>query len=105
MSTFKPGPNNQGFVILPPDTGGGGIAVEIQQLTDPGTSGALAVVAELDPSGIATSRTYSGVYILPYGQFAELGDKGIMAAYAPTSGVATTTRYVQINKSVFLKYD
>lgn len=103
---FKPGPNNQGFTLLSPNTGGGGIAVEIIDVTDVGTSGAIATVRELDASGVTTQAGYAGVYILPYGQFAEPGDKGIMAAYTPASGVGseTTVRYVQLSKSAFLKF-
>lgn len=105
-NNFKPGPNNQGFTLLSPNTGGGGIAVEIVSLSNPGTSGAYASVRELDASGVATQFGYDNVYILPYGQFAEEGDKGIMAAFTPTSGVSSqaTVRYVQVSKSAFLKF-
>ena len=103
-ASMRPGPATSGFVIIPPGSAGGGIPVEIQALSDAGTSGALATCAELDASGIATSYTHTGVGILPYGQFAELGDKGVMVTHTPTSGVGTDVKYVMISKSAFLKF-
>ena len=104
QNNFKPGPDNQGFTLIAPSTGGGGTAVEIVSLTNPGTSGVLATVRELDASGITTTFGYNDVYVLPYGQFAEPGDNGIMATFTPTSGLSAEVRYIHISKSAFLKF-
>jgi hypothetical protein len=103
-ASMRPGPSTSGFVIIPPGSAGGGIPVEIQALSDPGTSGTLATVAELDASGIATSATHLNVGVLPYGQFAELGEKGVMVTHTPSSGVGVDVKYVMISKSAFLKF-
>ena len=104
-ASMRPGPATSGFVIIPPNTGGGGIAAIISSITNPGTSGAYCVAQELDASGLLARRTYSPVYIIPYPQFAEVGDRGIMATFTPTSGTGgADVRYIHISRSSFLKY-
>lgn len=104
MSQIKPGPNSTGFVLIPPNTGGGGIAVQITALTAPGTPSGLCTVQELNPSGILATALHTSVSILPFPQFAEVGDKGIMVTYTPTSGLIPDVKYVQLSKSAFLKF-
>ncbi len=104
-ASMRPGPATSGFVIIPPNTGGGGIGAIITSITNPGTSGAYCIAKELDASGYLGVRTYSPVYIIPYPQFAEIGDRGIMATFTPTSGTGgADVRYIHISRSTFLKY-
>jgi len=104
-ASMRPGPATSGFVIIPPGNGGGGIPAMITSLTNAGTSGATAVVKQLDASGLLTQAQYSNVYVIPYPQFAEVGDRGLMATYTPTSGTGgADVRYIHISRSTFLKY-
>jgi len=104
-SRYKPGPESTGWTVLPASTGGGGIAAQITAITNIGTSGAYATVRELDSSGYLAPRTYTSVWILPYPEFAETGDRGIMASYSPTSGVGeSTVKFIQISKQAFMVY-
>jgi len=107
VPAFKPGPDcGAGWALIAPATaGGGGTAVQIMTLSAIGTSGTTATVRVLDASGFLTGEQYSNVYILPYPQFAETNDRGIMATYTPTSGfTSSTTRYVQVSKSKFIVF-
>lgn len=101
-ASMRPGPATSGFVIIPPSNGGG-IPVQISSLVSAGTSGAYATVTELTASGQLGTQTYSSVWIIPYPEFAEIGDRGIMASYIPTSGTSTV-RYLHINKQAFMVY-
>jgi hypothetical protein len=102
-TVFKPGPTASGYTIIPP-AAGGGTPVYIEALTSGGTSGAYATVKELDSNWLTGTESYSGVYILPYPQFAEVGDRGMMTTYNPTGSANTNVRYIQLSKSAFLKY-
>lgn len=105
-STIKPGPQNRDWALIPTAAGnGGGIPCQITAISNPGTSGAIATVVQLDVSGLLTSTFYSNVFIIPYPEFAELGDKGMMTRYTPTSGLGfTDVQYIQISKSAFLVF-
>lgn len=101
---IKPGPNATGFIMVPAAQGGG-FPVQITALTNIATSGAVATVIQLDASGLLTNAQYGNVYIVPYPQFAEVGDKGFMTTYTPTSGLGgSDIRYVHISKQAFLVY-
>lgn len=102
-TSMRPGPNASGFLIISP-TNGGGIPAQIMSLSNAGTSGAYATVQELDASGVLASRTYSPVYIIPYPAFAEIGDRGLMSIFTPTSGFNTSVKYIHISRTAFLKY-
>ncbi len=97
---IKPGPGATGFTLLNTGTGGGSIPGVITNITDPGTSGATCTVTELGASGLPTGATYSGVYVVPYAQFAEIGDAGLMSV----SSTQSAYKYIQISKQTFLKY-
>lgn len=101
--SFKPGPNTNNYVIVPTNTSaGGGIPAQIMSLSNIGTSGAIATIRELDASGFLTGSQYGGVYIIPYPEFAEVGDRGFYSTYTPTSGTGQTNiRYIQISKQAF----
>lgn len=115
--SVKPGPENQGFVIVPPSAGGG-TPVQITALSDttqppgypdgdPGvgyTPIKVATVIELTASGIQATETYDNVYILPEPEFAAVGDKGLMVTYTPNGGVLSNVRYIHLNKAQFAKY-
>lgn len=110
MANFKPGPDNQGFTIVPPSAGGG-TPVQIIALSstvipfgfalDPVT---VATVQELTASGTLAVATYTGVYILPDPSFAATGDLGLMVTYTPQDSPLSNVRYISLNKAQFTKY-
>lgn len=103
----KPGPSaGQGWTLAIPSTGGGGgQAGQIISLASAGSSGAMATIRLLDASGFLSSDQYASVYIIPYPEFAEVGDRGVVVTYTPTSGLTTSNiRYIHIAKEAFLTY-
>lgn len=103
-TSIRPGPSASGFAIIENNGGGGGIPVQIMSLTNPGTSGAYATVKELEASGTLSTREYTSVWIIPYPEFAETGDRGVMTTYTPTSGINSDVRYVHISKQAFMVF-
>lgn len=101
---IKPGPESTGFILVPAASGGtgGGEAAQITVINNLGSSGATATVKQLTANSILGSTSYSGVYLLPYPQLAESGDRGVLVTYTPTSG--SELRYLHINKSIFIGF-
>lgn len=86
------------------NTGGTGNnkAAQITSLTNGGTTSAYATVTVLAAGNTLSTETVDNVYILPYAEFGEVGDRGILVEYS-TAG--NTVKYLQLNKQAFMVFN